>query len=148
MLIYKSGDILKSNCNIICHQVNENGVMGGGLALQIATQYPEVEKDYTNFCDIHYRQQKELFGQWQLSTLKKDKYIANCFTQQSFNTRYDLLEKVFREIRLFATKNEYSIAVPYKYGCGIANGNWEKVENIFKEIFIDYDLYIYKLDKE
>ena len=26
MLIYKKGDILKANENIICHQVNENGV--------------------------------------------------------------------------------------------------------------------------
>lgn len=46
MIIDKKGDVLESGCNVICHQVNEYGVMGGGLAKQIANKYPSVSEDY------------------------------------------------------------------------------------------------------
>ena len=36
------GDILRSDTDIIVQQVNCQGVMGAGLAKQIASQYPEV----------------------------------------------------------------------------------------------------------
>lgn len=35
------GDILQSDADIIVQQVNCRGVMGAGLAKQIASQYPE-----------------------------------------------------------------------------------------------------------
>ncbi len=41
MISYHEGDLLKSNCDVICHQVNLQGVMGGGLALQIARKFPQ-----------------------------------------------------------------------------------------------------------
>ena len=46
MISYHEGDLLKSNCDVICHQVNLQGVMGGGLALQIARKFPQVEHEY------------------------------------------------------------------------------------------------------
>ena len=36
MLQYKNGDILEAEEKIICHQTNCLGIMGAGLALQIA----------------------------------------------------------------------------------------------------------------
>lgn len=50
MVTIKNGDILESTENIICHQVNVDGIMGGGLARQIASCYPDVEKGYREFC--------------------------------------------------------------------------------------------------
>ena len=35
MIKFFNGDLLKSGCDIICHQVNEYGVMGAGIAKQI-----------------------------------------------------------------------------------------------------------------
>ena len=49
MISYHNGDLLKSGCDIICHQVNLQGVMGGGIARQIANKYPDVEKSYKLF---------------------------------------------------------------------------------------------------
>ena len=46
MLINKVGNILNAEESIICHQVNVDGVMGGGLAKQVANAYPNVEKEY------------------------------------------------------------------------------------------------------
>ena len=35
MITIKIGNILEATENFILHQVNENGIMGGGLAFQI-----------------------------------------------------------------------------------------------------------------
>ena len=43
------GDLLETNADIICHQVNLQGVMGGGLALSIARKYPNVNKIYEDY---------------------------------------------------------------------------------------------------
>ena len=47
MIKFFNGDLLKSGCDIICHQVNEYGVMGAGIAKQIKEKYPKaLEKNY------------------------------------------------------------------------------------------------------
>lgn len=145
MLIYKNGDLLKATENIICHQVNENGVMGGGLALQIATKYPNVEKEYKNFCKKY---KDILYGQYQISKIADKKYIANCFAQRNFITNLRDIEKVFSGLLETCKLNNFTISVPYKYGCGIANGNWEEVERLFQKLSKEYniDIVVYKLE--
>lgn len=143
MLIYKNGDILKATENIICHQVNEDGYMGGGLALQIAIKYPHVEKEYKQFCD----QFKEiLYGQCQVIKIDERKYIANCFTQRKFITNLKDIEQVFRGLLESCKLNNFAIAIPYKYGCGIANGDWNIVSKILEDLSNEYevDIYVYR----
>lgn len=38
-----------------------------------------------------------------------------------------------------------TVCMPYKIGCGIANGDWETVENIIAKVFEDYEVTLYKL---
>lgn len=42
MVSYKRGDLLASDCNVICHQVNCKGVMNAGIAKAIRNKYPQV----------------------------------------------------------------------------------------------------------
>lgn len=149
MISYHKGDLLESNCDIICHQVNLYRVMGGGLALQVAKKYPDCEKEYKLFCNEFCG---GLVDFYQIPNTNK--YIANCFSQEyNFYTNYDWVKNCFELIREFAKpiKNEIvTIGVPFKYGCGIANGDWNMVEQIFKDIFKDeqtIDLQIWKLEK-
>lgn len=145
MLVYKRGDILNATENIICHQVNEEGYMGGGLALQVATQYPQVEKEYKDFCKKY---NGLLYGQYQVCKIGNRKYIANCFTQRNFVTNLEDIKKVFRGLLESCKLNGFSICVPFKYGCGIANGNWDEVSKIFEDLSNEYgiDIVVYKLD--
>lgn len=46
-------DIFKSGADIICHQVNCQGVMGSGIAKQVREKYPVVYRDYKRMCDIY-----------------------------------------------------------------------------------------------
>ena len=41
-----NGNILEATEDIICHQVNCQGVMGSGLAKQIRSKWPSVFADY------------------------------------------------------------------------------------------------------
>lgn len=148
MLVYHSGDLLKSNENVICHQVNEDGYMGGGIALAIARKYPEVEEAYANFCENVDR--TYLYGKCFLAKYdtKNKKYIANCFSQVDFTTDLNYLRKIFDKLLAYCKKNNLTIAVPYKYGCGIANGDWEEVSSIFEELSNKHNIEInvYKID--
>jgi len=144
MLIKKKGDILKAEENIICHQVNEDGIMGGGLALQVATQYPHVEKEYKEFCE---KFNGILYGQYQVVKIGDRKYIANCFTQRNFETNLKDIKQVFRGLLESCRLNHFTIAIPYKYGCGIANGDWKEVSELFDmlstENGVDISVYEY-----
>lgn len=145
MIVIKQGNILNATENIICHQVNEHGVMGGGLALQIANKYPNIEKEYKEYCNKY---KGLLYGQYQVCSIGNRKYIANCFTQRNFNTNLKDLEKVFRGLLDSCKLNGFSICIPYSYGCGIANGDWHEVSKTFEYLSDEYgiDIVVYKLE--
>lgn len=148
MLINKTGDILKATEDIICHQVNVQGHMGGGLALQIAKTYPNAEQEYKMFCLMLKHNYDDLRGKYYPVQVEKQE-IFNCFTQKpNFDTDYDALKICFAKILKYAKEHNKSVCMPYKYGCGIANGNWEEVETILRSLsgMYDVDISIYKLE--
>lgn len=139
MVVYKNGDLLESQCDVICHQVNLDGIMGGGLALQIARKYPEVEKKYIEFLRYH-DYDETLLGNYCTKTVtaKWGKLmIANCFTQHyNYTTCYEAIYKCFESlIDLMDLCELKTIGIPYGYGCGIAKEEWRKVDEIIHEVF-------------
>ncbi|WP_050615323.1 macro domain-containing protein [Bacillus testis] len=138
MITYHNGDLLKSGCDIICHQVNLQGVMGGGIALQIARKYPMCEVGYKRFIQ-EYRERNGHMdtGQVYIYTSDTDHtVIANCFSQDAaFNTDYRALENCFETVKKYGEMSHLkTIGVPHGYGCGIANGDWGRVQAIFEKI--------------
>jgi O-acetyl-ADP-ribose deacetylase (regulator of RNase III) len=144
MLKIVKGDVLEAKENLICHQVNEDGYMGGGLALQIATKYQQVEQEYKQY--VEDKKSYGLLNHFLISHINDNQSIVNCFTQLNFETQYEAIREVFTYLKHYAKENDLSICMPYKYGCGIAKGNWEEVENILIDIFDDYDITIYKYE--
>ncbi|MCQ2771830.1 MAG: AAA family ATPase [Bacilli bacterium] len=134
-----TGDALGNDCDVLCHQVNLQGVMGGGIALHIANRFPSVEREYAFYGN-------KALGE--VCFAKADKYvIANCFSQtHSFDTDYEALAKCLdKVVEYMKLNNLHSVAIPYKYGCGIANGDWNTVRSIFVEKLKGFTLKIYKL---
>ena len=158
MIKFFNGDLLKSECDIICHQVNEYGVMGAGIAKQIKEKYPKAFADYT----------KAITGEnLPLIALSKQPdgiVVANMFTQRNGKTDLELLHNAavllsMQIIDLFITKLKFNemtgiffdrpfrVGIPYKYGCGIAKGDWENVLKIWEDVFreLEYiDLEVWK----
>ena len=77
------------------------------------------------------------------------KKIANIFSQKlNFDTDYIAMKKCLRYIKIWAENNNLSIAIPYGIGCGIANGDWNKVYKIIEKVFEDYNVALYRLGGE
>lgn len=151
MIEYYNGDLLESGCDIICHQVNEYGYMGAGLALQIKEKFPRMYGHYQELC-LLTKDKMALYGQVffreYFDENCKEQMIANCFSQVKGKTDYELVKVVAKRVYCVAfDKGFKTIGIPYKYGCGLAKGDWSKVEKIFKDEFeeSDFRLQIWKI---
>ena len=163
MIKFCEGDLLKSGCDIICHQVNEYGVMGAGIAKQIKEKYPKAFEDYVKA--IKEKTSKgENLPLIALSKQPDGVIVANMFTQRRGETDLELLRNAvvflgMQIIDLFITKLKFNdkngaffdrpfrVGIPYKYGCGIAKGDWESVLKVWEDVFgeMEYiDLEVWK----
>ena len=138
MIKYIKGDLLQTDAPLILHQVNLQGVMGGGLAYSIAHKYPSVEREYNAY--------KGALGDV-LYSETDDFIIGNCYSQnEDFTTNYEALETCLMNVRWYAVKHNINvIAIPYKYGCGIAKGNWVTVAQVVNDILGNFEILIYML---
>ncbi|MCM1222434.1 MAG: macro domain-containing protein [Lachnospiraceae bacterium] len=143
------GDIRDATEDIICHQVNCQGVMGAGVAKALYQQWPNVKTHYQMLCH-RISDPTKLLGEVQIVDVTPDKQVANVFGQLDFGrdpyrkyTDYVALTNAFNEIR-----NRYhdkSLAFPYGFGCGLANGDWNIVRDMIDTYFSDMDVTIYQL---
>ena len=143
MIVMSKGDVLKSNCDIIVHQVNCKGVMGAGLAKQIREEYPIVYEQYKEFC-----KKDDLLGKVQFVPIAYKKYVCNLFGQLSYGrnslqTDYEAFEKAICEIKDIASEHDFSIAIPYGIGCGLAGGDWNVIYGILCKQFEYSKVYCY-----
>ena len=145
------GDLLEADADIICHQVNCQGVMGAGVAKQIADKLPNVKKEYVKFCNSKKLKQN-LLGEVQLVAAnggfqqEGDPLILNIFGQFYYGhdgvyTDYSALTKAFRKMnRLY---KGMTLAFPHGFGCGLAGGDWQDVEPMLVKLLPDCNVKIY-----
>lgn len=147
MIEYRTGDILESDCRVICHQVNCCGVMGAGLAKQVRAKYPSVYTRYKHECETNSK--RSLLGTAQYVQVSENprQFVCNIFGQCFYGTDkrytdYDALRTAFQSIAYhFPT---HSIAIPYNMGCGLAGGDWQTVLSIIEDELSNCRVYIYK----
>ena len=157
MVHYNKGDIFNSSADIICHQVNCQGVMGAGIAKEIRARYPKVFEDYIAYYKSCYGRAEAMLGKCVLTKTEGPHHIASIFGQEYYGFQgcftvypafeqgfYNLIDLIQLDPSLYKTK---SIAVPYGIGCGLAGGDWNIIEKILKEIFdrAEIDCEIWKL---
>lgn len=143
------GDLITFPANIIAHQTNFDGIMGGGVAYYIANTLLS-SYSYDEYRCLCARRKRSLLGKVQfLPTvdvdrhMKATRFVANMFCQDNRIqpdggiTRYDCMERCLKRIERAASKNGFSVAVPGNVGCGIAGGNWERVRPIIESVFMD-----------
>ena len=148
MVTYHNGDLLDSDCEYICHQCNLQSIFGGGIAYQIFKRYNKIQDYCMRF--------NNKLGDYVLYSPNSKVTVVNCYTQtEDFETEYNSLKRCFNNFKeelkqKHINNNCIKVGIPYKYGCGIANGDWNKVEMIFKEIFENeelIDFQIWKFEK-
>lgn len=142
-------DLLTVNTQIIAHQVNCLGGVGG-LAGQIARKYPENEKEYRQKCAECKPYQKNLLGNVLFVTGNDGKIIANLFGQYNTGinkrqTDYTALNQSFIILSDYMINNGFeSVAFPYQLGCGLGGGDWNIVRKQIEKHFNNFNCLICK----
>ena len=165
MVHYEKGNMLFSDCDYLCHQVNCQGKMGSGIALAIKDKWP-----------IVYEQYKEWYEWWQdvaadqfmvyengpdgselmlghILTVKVNgkQSIINLAAQQYYGfddrryTSYEAFWNCLDEIKNSVPKGS-TIAFPEKIGSNRGGANWNVIKAMIEAALgDDYDVYIYSL---
>ena len=169
-----NGNIFDSKANFIVHQVNCQGVMGSGVAAQVAERFPHVEKEYLKYLKYCKKYKIEPLGTaqyiptetWAIGLVdtmkntyvdaydKEYQYIVNLFGQDNFGmgvqqTNLKAMEKAFVDICGKAKSIGATVAVPYRIGSFRGGAKWEDVERIIKNVFehsgVDVEIWRYDL---
>lgn len=122
----------------IMHQVNCKGVMGAGLAKQIASRYPDALREYKTYCN---KNGSKALGTALGVRAPGGKFVINLFGQDEYSrtkqcTDYKALESALAQARLFMLKNHIDYAaIPYGLGCGLGGGDWNIVLGLIRKAF-------------
>lgn len=149
---YFDGNLFNSTADVLCHQVNVYGVMGAGIAAEIRRRFSNVNKAYELFCLPYkrYNSYDDALGKVVIveTSKKKTQFIANCFSQNPDSqdgclTNYEALKECLIQVKTWMQENDKkTVGFPYKYGCGIAGGDWSVVEKIIEDAFADSDITV------
>ncbi len=147
-LTYIKGDVTEpqgGGVKVIPHVCNDIGAFGAGVSGAIGKQFPEAENNYR---DRHWYRLGEV------DFVKTDQgiIIANMVAQHGIRPtaipndpterapiRYYALAECMEEVRAFCYadgKPWCSIHAP-RFGAGLAGANWETVEALILEIWVD-----------
>lgn len=173
MITYAKGDLLKSHCDYICHQVNCQGKMGSGIAKQIREKWPIVYENYMAKCKAAEESAVELYGAYEMAPCGSDlllgniqfvplwkdfeaspihKSVVNLFAQQYYGydgkryTSYDAFWTCLGQMKNSIPKGA-TIGFPKNIGCGLGGANWNVIAAMIDAVLgEEYKVYIYELE--
>ena len=170
------GNLLDTECDYICHQVNCQGKMNSGVAKAIREKWPVVYQNYM----AKYNDTASMADEWagryeggtpaasemllgdiQIVGLWEDYYatpihqsVINMFAQQYYGydgrryTSYDAFWNCLNLIKQTVPKGQ-TIAFPGRIGCVRGGANWDIIKNMIEVVLgKDYEVFIYYLEDE
>lgn len=157
-IIYKEGNLLDAQTDVIAHQVNCQGVMGSGVAKQIKEKWPKVFEEYKH---IHHPTKTVVSASPGLSRMlgicqlvdktgnNSGEWVANLFAQHDYgrdNKRYTNYEALYTSLSSLKEQmdQEYltSVAFPYKMSSDRGGADWNVVLAMIKSVFNNTDITI------
>ena len=160
MIRYTQGNMLNNqDVDCIINPVNCKGVMGKGLALQIAERYPGVLPPYKKACDnqsltpgrIQFvRVNRRTGARFNPNADNKNDllWILNLPTKDDWrqNSRIEWIDEALQKVPLaLVERNIKSIAVP-KLGSGLGGLEWSDVRDVIEKNLFglnDVDVVVY-----
>ena len=169
------GNLLESDCDYICHQVNCQGKMNSGIAKSIREKWPVVYNNYIIKCNQAEEDAVTLYGGYEMAPCGSDillgniqiidiyehnvmpefkQYVINMFAQQYYGydshryTSYDAFWNCLHLIKNDVPKGS-RIAFPGYIGCVRGGANWNVIKNMIEVVLgEDYEVTIYYLEEE
>jgi len=169
MIHYLIGDATEPHGHghkIVAHVCNDIGAWGRGFVLSLSRKWPEPEavyrrwyqeQDETNINDMSINVRLELGQTVNVivdKTADNQIFVANMVAQMGIMAkdgiepiRYDALHKCLNDVAANARKFPATVHMP-RIGCGLAGGEWKKVEAIINEVMSDIDVYVYDFETQ
>ena len=165
MIYWKKGDLLESDCDYICQQVNCMGKMNSGIAKQIREKWPIVYQNYMAKCNFShpsgYIRPELLLGDIQIVGLWDDynetkfhQSVINMYSQLNYGydgrryTSYDAFWNCLHLIKQVVPKGK-KIGFPARIGCGLGGANWNIISHMIAEVLSeDYIVYVIDLQED
>lgn len=150
MIITIQSDLLAVKRGLIVHGCNAQGVMGAGVAAQVAKKWPLADDAYMTFCQQH---NDNGVGMIHFVVLDRDGaapylVLVNAITQRvpgvGKQVSYDAIDSCFTHVARLARKHELPIHFPL-IGCGLAGGKWPIVASIIEENTHGIDKFLHVL---
>jgi len=132
---------------VLMHQVNNQGIMGAGIALSIRQKWPKVYKEYLDLCNQFTSE--ELLGKAQLVEIRKNVYVANIFGQclqccNEMPTKYDKVRIALEELKTHPVMSKFcALFMPKFMGCCRGGGDWDTYLNIVLSVFPNVNVVDY-----
>ena len=134
---------------IIVHVCNNIGGWGRGFVLALSARWSEPKSSY----QCWHAEQNEPFelGQVQFVIVDQGLWVANMIGQEGIHpkngvppVRYEAIKQGLGRVSTFATENSASVHMP-RIGCGLAGGQWPKVEQAIAQTLIkdEIDVTVY-----
>ena len=153
-IIYKTGNLLDAQTDVIAHQVNCQGVMGSGVAKQIKEKWSNVYKHYYSLYCEKIENTQDLLGKCQLVEINDTQCVANLFGQNYYgrdSKRYTSYDGIYDALTSLAVQmmdnGMESLAIPYKMSSDRGGADWNVVlamiESAFKNTNITIEIWKY-----
>jgi O-acetyl-ADP-ribose deacetylase (regulator of RNase III) len=140
-IIYIKGDATcpqAKGVKIICHVCNDIGGWGKGFVLAISRRWEQPEAEYRAW---HAAGKHGGFSLGAVQFVQVEPYIwvANMVGQRGMKRgssgppiRYEAVATCLQQVAVKAQELEASVHMP-RIGCGLAGGEWSKVEPLIEE---------------
>lgn len=142
------GNILEISRGIICHQVNAQGVMGAGLALQIYKKFPTACISYLT----RGHRRDLLLEDVIVEKVRDGLKICHAVGQESFGsglqTDYHSWEVTLPKMALISKVEGLPLCFPYKVGCGLAGGDWTIMESLLEKYVPEATIYRFEPEEK
>lgn len=131
--------ILNANTDFIGHQTNCKGVMGSGVALALKEKYGPYIENYFLSCRAFEKRSYSLLGTYIMSKLPNGQAIIHLFGQDTYGYGKHTIERSLQEALIkfcndLPNDRRYTLALPYKIGCGRGGGNWVLVYDMLTQV--------------
>lgn len=134
----------------IMHCVNNIGKMGSGVAKAISDKWFNVKSVYI---EDHINSNLEL-GSYNIINVSPGKFVVNIVGQDGIKyfdnpkpIRYWAIERAMKDFTEQVKSDECQIIMPL-LGSGLAQGNFDIIYSIVKDVLSDYNVVIYYLEKD
>lgn len=135
-LIYKKGDALNADCDILVHACNCKGIWGRGIAKQIREKYPIAFALYHTYCLTNAK--NALGKSFTITSAYGKPNIACLFTSIDYGSKTDSPKKILKATEsaldnLLETARDGTVYASPKFNAGLFNVPWEQTEKILLE---------------